>query len=344
MRKEASADLWKMLYDLTDELKELKPWKELGDMDLIGIQENGREEPVFCSITGKDTTVCGISLYDGTRGLASYEKAIGAYEYGNMLPADYTCMNQQALTCCWTERIYIPEDQRAVMKALGRKYQGKGNWPLFLSHRPRFTPWTPDEEEVSLIIETFVQLIEAVNALREERVKVDFEGGEFCFRYFDLEQMNWMTAPARLPYVEEKYVTFMPEDEELVKQLARMPKNGLVLLLDTAYLHGAMTDKRFEKYDRPVNPLLLLAVDQRNSRPLNVRLLSPEEEEGLAAARSLLLLVESVGRPEQILVRNPYIFMALGELCEALHIGLHQSPLKEMDPVIEELRQQADRL
>ena len=39
MRKEASLDMWKTLYNLTDELKALEPWKNLGDLDFIGIQE-----------------------------------------------------------------------------------------------------------------------------------------------------------------------------------------------------------------------------------------------------------------------------------------------------------------
>ena len=51
MRKEASLDMWKTLYNLTDELKALEPWKDLSDLDFIGIQENGREEPVFVSMT-----------------------------------------------------------------------------------------------------------------------------------------------------------------------------------------------------------------------------------------------------------------------------------------------------
>ncbi len=339
MRKEATADLWKMLYDLTDELKELKPWEDLWDMDLIGIQENGREEPVFCSIMGRNGDCFGIGLYDGTQGLASFQKSAAAQD--SVQPVDYIMMNQQALICYWGDRIDVPEDQKAMIKQLGRKYRGKNNWPFFLSFQPRFAPWTPDEEEVRLLVETFVQLIEGIKALREERVKVNFEEGEFCFRYFDLQQMNWMTAPARLPYIEEAYETIEVTDEVLMKRLEKQPENGATLLLDTAYLHGMLKD---EKFDRPVNPMVLLAVDRESGMILHVKLLSPEEEEGMAAANFLVNYIEADGRPEKVLARNPYILYALDEICEKLSITLNEAPIQEIDIIMEGMRKQTGNL
>lgn len=42
MRKEASIQEWKDLYQAATIIKELKPWEHFWDMDLIGIQEIGR--------------------------------------------------------------------------------------------------------------------------------------------------------------------------------------------------------------------------------------------------------------------------------------------------------------
>lgn len=338
MRKEASADLWKMLYNLADELKELKPWEDLWDMDLIGIQENGRDEPVFCSVIGKETREKGIALYDGTGGLASFQKTARAASASQI---EYRISEQQALVCFWGSRIDVPEEQQKMIRNLEKKYHGKNNWPCFSSLLPRFAPCTPDETEVRLLVETFVQLVEAVKALREERVKVNFEEGEFCFRYFDLEQMNWMTAPARLPYIEEKYETVEVTDETLLQHLAQQPDNGMTLLVDTAYLHGAMKD---EQYDRPVDPLLLLAADGDSGQFVHGQALSPEEEEGMAAVDFLIRFIESKGKPEKVMARNPYILQALEQFCGVLEITLQEAPLTEMDSIIETMRKQADQL
>ena len=190
-------------------------------------------------------------------------------------------------------------------------------------------------------METFVQLIEGIKALREERVKVNFEEGEFCFRYFDLQQMNWMTAPARLPYIEEAYETIEVTDEVLMKRLEKQPENGATLLLDTAYLHGMLKD---EKFDRPVNPMVLLAVDRESGMILHVKLLSPEEEEGMAAANFLVNYIEADGRPEKVLARNPYILYALDEICEKLSITLNEAPIQEIDIIMEGMRKQTGNL
>ena len=256
MRKEASLDMWKTLYNLTAELKELEPWKDLSDLDFIGIQENGREEPVFVSVMGQHGMCQGIAMYEGTRGLAFLEQMVIAPE--TCMSQEYAAFDQEALILYWGDRVEVPNDQKKNIKELGLKFYGKGSWPFFLSFKPRYAPWTPDSEEVRLMAETIVQVIEAVKALREERVKVDFEAGEFCFRYFDKEQLNWMTAPARLPMVSMEVEVLEVTDEILLRRVKKQPMNGTTLLLDFLYLNGTVKDKA---YERPLNPLVFLVVD-----------------------------------------------------------------------------------
>ena len=50
LRKEASKNAWKQLYDITLKLDKLEPWNYLGDTQLVTIQLKDREEPVFCSV------------------------------------------------------------------------------------------------------------------------------------------------------------------------------------------------------------------------------------------------------------------------------------------------------
>ena len=345
MRKEASLELWKTLYHLIDEIRELAPWKELYDMDLIGIQENGREEPVFCSVMGHEVPeqnpdvrqYPGVCLYEGTEGLACFQQMMSVGMEENLLSADYIVGDQQSLMLQWGERIHVPEQQLAVIKELGLKYHGKGNWPYVLSLKPRFAPYTPDEAEVRLLIETFVQLIEAVNALRENRAEVDFEKGEFCFRYFDLEQMNWMTAPARLPYVEEDCGVYEITDQALLEQLKTQPGNDQTLLLDAAYLTGELVD---ENYDRPLNPLACLMAEVESHKIVFHELIMPDEEEGRAAGCALICYIQERGLPKRVRVRNPRVAAGVSDLCQRLSIPLESGPLPQIDGIVEQLRRQ----
>ena len=50
MRKEASLEQWSVLYEVATRIKELKPWENLWDMDLIGIKYGEEEDTIFFSI------------------------------------------------------------------------------------------------------------------------------------------------------------------------------------------------------------------------------------------------------------------------------------------------------
>lgn len=71
MRKEASIQEWKDLYQAATIIKELKPWEHFWDMDLIGIQEGKEEDTVFFSVLGRGGGCVGYdpkSRYAGSGG------------------------------------------------------------------------------------------------------------------------------------------------------------------------------------------------------------------------------------------------------------------------------------
>ena len=53
MRKEASKEEWKKLYDVATRIKELKPWEDFWDLDLICLREGEREDAAFVSVLGR---------------------------------------------------------------------------------------------------------------------------------------------------------------------------------------------------------------------------------------------------------------------------------------------------
>ena len=65
MRKEASLEQWKILYETTTRIKELNPWEEFWDMDLIGVRNGAKEDTVFYSILGRGGSCYGVAVYEG---------------------------------------------------------------------------------------------------------------------------------------------------------------------------------------------------------------------------------------------------------------------------------------
>ena len=138
MRKEASLELWRELYDLAVEIKKLEPWNYLWDMDLIEIQLPGYQEPVYCSVMGKGGQCYGIGLYEGSKGLADFNMIATADEF--MLPTAYVMGEQSNLSCYFGDREEVPREQKAVIKELGLKFRGRGQWIYFESYKKRYLP------------------------------------------------------------------------------------------------------------------------------------------------------------------------------------------------------------
>ena len=67
MRKEASLEQWKVLYEAATRIKELKPWEKVWDMDLIGIKYGKEEDTVFFSILGRGGSCTAYRFMKGTR-------------------------------------------------------------------------------------------------------------------------------------------------------------------------------------------------------------------------------------------------------------------------------------
>ena len=49
MRKEATIEQWKELYESATRLKSMKPWETFWDLDIIAVQ-NGEEEDIVFSL------------------------------------------------------------------------------------------------------------------------------------------------------------------------------------------------------------------------------------------------------------------------------------------------------
>ena len=52
MRKEATIEQWKELYEAATRIKEMKPQHKFWDLDIIGIREGNEEDTTFYSILG----------------------------------------------------------------------------------------------------------------------------------------------------------------------------------------------------------------------------------------------------------------------------------------------------
>ena len=339
MRKEASLEQWKELYELGIELKGLEPWKDFWDMDLIVICPKGRKEPFFCSVMGKGGSCYGISVYSGYEGLKDFEMLTATEITG--ISSEYAMFEQNNLTCYLGDRDEVPPQQKKVIKELGLSFRGRGQWMYFLSFKRRYMPYTPDEDEVEELIRVYRGLAAAVREYRENDIPVDYESGEcFWYIYHEKEQC-WKSEIHGLPDdAGTEYPIVELEDEILKKKLQKRPLIDGELQLDFIYLNGGVKESG---YDRPINPLLFMAVDGDSGMVITVDMMGPEDDEIDISLNFLVQFIEQYGRIKTVKARNAWIFSALEDLCEYCGINLVSENMPELEEAVENMKGYFDK-
>ena len=122
-------NIWKQLYTLINEWIQLGAWKFIRSNDFVGLEINGAT--YYCTIMGQLGDCIGFSIYEGEQGYRDLNSISLEYEEDRVI--QYMMFDQTCLTFYMGDREEVPSSQRQMMKTLGFKYRGKGNWPYFLS-------------------------------------------------------------------------------------------------------------------------------------------------------------------------------------------------------------------
>lgn len=329
----ATLEQWKDLYDLADRLKERKPWQQFEDIDLIQIKLPEYREAFTCSFMGKHEFCPGISLYYGIEG---YSDVMMLMESGDFpVPSTYVMGDIHALTCYYGDQEELDDVQMQRIQELGRSYQGSMDWTYFLSFEPRYSPSDLSLEEVKRCTLVFKALIRVLDCLQEEPEKwPDFENQEILrATILDAGEMSMESILMPEPFPRYKMIE-LPED--LKQSLKEKPIEDLELALDLNYLFAPVHDP---DYDRPLNPLVLMAYDLRTDFIVHAHLLALEDDEVECLIAMFMELIEEIGRPAKLYIRNPTIYYALESLCYQIEIPIQIDVLEELDEIYEHLRE-----
>ena len=138
MRKEATIEQWKELYEVATRIKEMKPWNKFWDLDIIGIREGNEEDTTFYSILGHGGRCYGIVVYEGYEGLNDF-MMLTMQEQLN-LPIEYVMFSQNNLTCYWGNREELTDKQRKISKKWDINTEERTNGYIFSLLRQGIIP------------------------------------------------------------------------------------------------------------------------------------------------------------------------------------------------------------
>lgn len=329
MATPATLEQWKELYDLAIEITKLKPWNSYWDMDLIAVETKKNEEPNFVSIMGKSGTCTGISVYRGMEGYSDFCQICND-DYN--VPATFVMSDQNCITCYWGNRDEIDDEMYSIIKQLGLRFRGNGNWIYFKTFEKKSFPSLPNYGEIKMLIETYKGLIETLK--REDYQESIFAGGDILYTQKD-EDGNWFSYTVPRPMEPERYNTILVNDSNLIDYFKNIKDGDLELAIDMDYMMVPTNDEGFE---RPINPLAYIVFDLRNNQILHFDLIHPDQEDYEVIMNIFLGAIEHFGKPKHVYARNPYILNWLDFICEKLDIPLVKDNLEEIDDIFNMLK------
>lgn len=328
MRNEASLEEWRELYNVAIRLKDMKPWEELWDMDLITILPYGKEEPCICSVMGKGGECYGIGVYNGINSIHNFFVTANSQD----IPSHQLIRYQNNIVCYFGSRDELTKKELNIIKELGLKFRGKSNWIYFRVFETGYAPYMPDRDEVLELTDILKNLYMAIKSLHKG-LEIDFEGGKTLMRRFNEEDNLWINYEMPVFIPEIQYPIPVLEDQLLIKRLTKQPSNKSILELDIAYLNSTINDR---SYDKPIIPRLCVLADGRSGMLISQAMITPEDDEADTIFETIINYILQRGKPKRIIVRDEYILSILMDLCKRVDIKVTTSAnLRAIDEFME---------
>lgn len=334
MRKEATLEQWRELYNITIKIKAQEPWKYLWDTDLVVLELPDEKEPIYISVMGRGGSCYGIGTYVGYDGFNDFVSIMNSDLTG--LPVEYIMFEQSNLSCYLGNREDVPNPSKKVIKELELKFRGQNQWIYFESYKKGYTPYILDLEEVLLLTKCYERLYIVLQEYIEQERKDEFEPGEGLFHHYDKKKGLWSTHLAPITVPERRYPGIQLKDDILISKMKKQDKIGVHLELDMVYMSVSVADK---EYDRPANPKMIILLDQKQGAVIGNQMLPPGSDEVNPLIRILVDFIMEYGRPLTITVRNIFIESVIMDTCNQLGIKVkHTKNLKAVDGFMSEFK------
>lgn len=320
--------LWADLYEVAEKLKRIQIWNAMDPEAPVLIRLDKAEVSVLCSVMGSSGICPGISVYQDGEGIASFSRLIHMPLYAAPMRWDITC-----LTLYWGDRLDVPKEQKAMIKDLGLKFRGNGNWPFVVSCKRRYAPASPSKEDLAVLVEALQNLYMVAVAFATERMKPEWNGSNALYRYYDKEKDSWSMFWTAWSFPKPEYPQLTITDELFLSRINRRRRNQNLVLADLIDLNASVPDDT----GKLAAVLAFVMLDADHDMILRCDVIPPETQEAEAVIQSFVTYLQEYGRMRRVKVRNPYVYGALKDICEKCKIPLVQTALPEMDAIAEDM-------
>jgi len=319
------------LFDLAIQIKELKPWRWMEEIDLIGIENPETGKIGFISVMGRLGEHEAIALYLGAEGLYDFIDL-----HTDESATAHRALEIRHLQAAFSERKYLEKEDRDLIKQLGLKFSG-GAWPMFRSYRPGYLPWFVTLNEAQFLIHALSQIIEVAKSVRDEAQpfhptgRVEKDGYLMRVARKEGSALIWEDQVWRIPRPTHESVV-IPIDNATLERLKLLPQTKLEMEADLILVPARIG----KSGQRPLALYLFMIADRDSGFIFGNELITAEDS--LTAMHSrlpnslALMLVQAQIMPQRLLVRSKLLRTVLRSLTQALNIELrHADELPSID-------------
>ena len=335
----AEADMYREIYLISDEIRQLEPWKWMYETDLFGVKIPGSDRVYFISVMGAEGQFFALSAYMGYVGLAQF---LNFHENAETMPPE-TILTIPHLMLSFTDREELSNEHLDTIKLSNVKFRGKGNWPSLEEVVPGFTPVFPEGEALS----DLPLLLDQV-ALVLHRTKKD---PGYLFREGDRFDAILVRTPSdssgKLKW-EDRYETLDPEwggkgfhidySQKTRADVSRLSEGEQVVQADLVMLPTPVKEKGKKGYF----PYILLLVEKQNGMVPGMAMLTPHPDLHTMYESIPQKMLEEIAklefRPKKIEIRSEQLFMLLEKVLKEAYCNPELvSQMPQLDEAVESL-------
>ena len=308
---------WKELYDAAINIRQITPWDYLWDMDLIVIRLPGHEEPVYCSVMGRNGECYAIGVYPGFKAVDSFYRM--AESAPDNMTAYIAAIEQESLMCYFGNREEVEQADREVYKALGLRFRGRNEWIYFRTLEPGYCPWYIRTWEADLLIQVLQNLALAIAPLINGEIKVQFDHGETLVRSYSQEKGLWRNEVDRQPPRLITTSRVIVDNDVLITKLRKCKRTDTCLEFDVSYLPTPIQENRG---DRPYYPRLVLIVNKNAGVVIDQHIADKDDAIEADILDMLTRHIFKYGKPSSIYIRDNRASFYIGDFCKKTNIKL----------------------
>lgn len=328
---------WRDLYAAANALRTSACWMWMENGDIFAVQDPVSRQNYFCSVMGYGGTEFGVVAYRGHNGFKVLQQLLMVEDeiQEAALSEDFMFI-QDALSCTFDDREALDKKDLAVIRRLGLKYRGRGEWPLFRDYTPGLVPWFLTGPQCVTLTHILDQAVAVAMECKKSGTADILFGpkDELTLRVArkTASGLEWSSRFMNEQDAKAESLTIELSDQLLVQKLKKLPvQKRKSWELDRFYLPAPIHDR-----ERPCFPEMVAIVDHENGIALSTEIVPSGTPAEMVADELIDMLLKSGVKPRRILVKQESMAILLEEFCEQIGLELRMT---DRLPRISELRQ-----